>query len=238
VIDRTIPNRRDDLVFVTNGIPSTFIGYSNQKNNDDIDGLGKNCNSNIITTTVPHFGVLKVGSDPITKDTSPPTIIYGKHAERLKQIFESYNIRVEIASSIIDIDAAAIRKLVWVSSLWLLCHDQKNRTIQTNNDPLDVIQVHELKQEELYKLVRMELYPAALELLEQYHGIVGSNATHVMGTVDDVMAYLKSYSYSMPGAIPNKNLAIDEIEQRNGILLNTSISQPLHRALVSTAVDR
>jgi hypothetical protein len=170
-----------------------------------------------------------------------------------------------------DIDAAAIRKLLWVSGMWLLCHDNSSDSGSDNDsdndeskndsdcdsDPINVSQVHQLKQNELNELVEKELYPAAVELLERYHGrstqlrnasttsadTYANNDTDTsldkMGTLEEVMNYLKSYSLSMPNAITNKALAIDEIDQRNGILLSTKlvqIQQPLHKALIERVV--
>ncbi len=223
VIEQTIPSRRQDLVFVTNGIPSNFIQCFRNLNEDD---------DYSITTTVPHFGVLKVGADPISSKSSPPTFIHGKHSAKLQFILESYDLNVKVTSNVMEIDAAAIRKLIWVSGMWLLCHDNN-----VDNVSINVTQVHETKFEQLHELVRHELYPASLELLQRYHHDNDEitsldDAIEIMGSVEDVMSYLKSYSYSMPGAIPNKVLAIDEIDQRNGILLSTSIDQPLHRALI------
>lgn len=247
VIEKTVPNRREDLVFVTNGIPSDFIQCFHQLNNNDYYDIHNNGTTpdNIITTTVPHFGVLQVGADPISNKLSPPTFIHGKHAMKLRSLLTFYNLNVKVTSSLMEIDAAAIRKLIWVSGMWLLCHDNQNdhksghctTTVSTNNclHGINVTQVHETKQKQLYELVEKELYPASLELLQRYHPneIAGlKDAKQIMGSVDDVMSYLESYSYSMPGAIPNKVLAIDEIEQRNGILLSTSIDQPLHKALI------
>ena len=179
---------------------------------------------------MPHFGVLQVDAEPTSNKTSPPTFIHGKHAMKLRSLLTSYDLNVKVTSSIMEIDAAAIRKLIWVSGMWLLCHD--NHCL---HDGINVIQVHETKHTQLYELVEKELYPASLELLQRYHPnqISGlKDAKQIMGSVDDVMSYLESYSYSMPGAIPNKVLAIEEIDQRNGILLSTSIDQPLHNALI------
>lgn len=141
-----------------------------------------------------------------------------------------------------DIDAAAIRKLLWSSAMWLLCHDSNHNNIMmsSSSSPIDVTQVHKMKQHELYTLVKNELYPAALTLFERYYNISYMKAIEYMGTLEEVMKYLESYSVSMPGAIPNKELAIDEIRQRNCILLSSSVEQPLHEDLVCrvTKIDK
>mmetsp|Transcript_8372 Transcript_8372/g.10591 ORF Transcript_8372/g.10591 Transcript_8372/m.10591 type:complete len:207 (+) Transcript_8372:396-1016(+) len=195
-----------------------------------------------MTMTVPHFGILRVGDNPLSDETiSPPTIIYGKHANRLKQILELYEINVQIVSTLLAIDAAAIRKLLWVSSMWLLCHDPYSSSVTSDactSTPMDVSNVHKFKNKELCKLVEEELYPAAVTLLEEYHNKSNANARQIMGTVNDVLKYMESYSLSMPGACPNKQLAIDEIEQRNGVLLSvSSVPQPLHRALIKRVMN-
>ena len=59
-----------------------------------------------------------------------------------------------------------------------------------------------------------------------------------IGSAKEIVEYMKAYSYSMPNAIPNKLLAIDEFSQRNGYLLalGRSAAQPLHSHFVLQVV--
>ena len=159
MIKATTPKRREDLVFVTNGLPSDFIQYFYQSlinNTSPQEFVGENlCNDvqhHVLTTSVPHFGVLNVGADPISiSQLSPPTYIYGKHALKLKSILEAYDLNVKVTSTIMDIDAAAIRKLIWVSGMWLLCHDSHGdggsccTATSSSTRSINVSQVHETK---------------------------------------------------------------------------------------------
>jgi len=223
------------LVFVTNGIPSDFLRRPlSSDNNDDCKAYEyeySGLDENEITTSVPHFGVLKVGQDPISNDSSPPTIIHGKHSECLAFILAKHGVSTQIVSSLQQVDAVAIRKLLWVSIMWLLCHDHDGH----HEGPITVKTVHQTKRLHVRKLV-MELIPAANLLLKRYHPRERDNGN--IGSVDEVVDYLEAYSYSMPNAIPNKLLAMDEFAQRNGFLLSTleSVSQPLHRDLVKRVV--
>jgi hypothetical protein len=200
---------------VTNGIPSDFYNQVQNSSDGDVDIEG-------MTTTVPHFGILSQNSDPISDPSSPPTFIHGRHASKLADILTQFDVKVTILNTLMQIDVAAVRKLLWVSMLWLLCHDTEEM------DPIDVIRVHETKEDLFRKLVE-ELLPVAISLFQFYHP---DCHTKQMGSVESIYKYLHSYSYSMPGAIPNKQLAIEEMGQRNALLLERPFRQPLHRNLV------
>lgn len=197
VIQRTPWQRRNDLVFVTNGIPSDYLQerrHCCQMN----DKQGKRTSANkllfstfqgldpdVCTVTVPHFGVLNVGDDPISGDTSPPTMVYGRHSHRLQEILQRYGVKVKIVDSRKDVDEMAIRKLMWVSIMWLLCHDTTTTTTATatKEQPLTVSEVHAKRDFDLRQLV-CELLPAANLLLEQYHPSTTSN-THTIRSASD-----------------------------------------------------
>jgi glycine/D-amino acid oxidase-like deaminating enzyme len=76
------------------------------------------------------------------------------------------------------------------------------------------------------------------------NAVTESNATNSIGTLlsrERVLSYLSNYSYSIPNAIPSKDLALSELEQRNGIWLQSqqqNQQQPLHQALVELVAGR
>ena len=209
---------------MTNGIPSNFLAGL-----DDSD-------KRTITTSVPYFGVLSVGGPVISGNSSPKTIIHdGRHAQTLANLLESQGIRCKIegsrraANGIKDIDMAAIQKLIWVSSMWLFCHDSEEEDAAA----LTCSEVHDLKNAQLKELLR-ELVPAANELLEVYHP--GSSTG--IGSIDEVAKHLEDYSNSIPTAVVSKHLSIEEFEQRNGYLLSVErlAPQPIHREIVERVV--
>ena len=252
--------------------------HDNVNDNGDGDDNGSYAmDVNEITTSVPYFGVLSVGATPISESSSPPTVIHnGKHAKTLASLLESHGIRCNIVgmgahgdggeygnatgngNGLKEIDAAAIQKLIWISIMWLLCHDcqgDRERTSKRASEsepdgrqevgPITCSNVHKMKKEQIQKLLR-ELVPAANELLEVYHpesskegtGTVVAGARTGIGSIAEVEKHLQDYSFSMPSAIPNKQLAIEEFEQRNGYLLSVegSAPQPIHRELVERVV--
>lgn len=220
VIERTLPERRNDLVFVTNGIPSDFLMLKKRH----FVGLDEN----EITTSVPYFGVLGVGEEPVSNVSSPPTIINnGRHARLLAKMLVSSGINSTVVNSIKHVDEEAVKKLIWISIMWLLCHD-------CEGDSITCTQVHKEKGVEVDELLH-ELVPAANDLLRQYDS--GSSGKGI-GSIADVGQHLKDYSFSMPNVIPNKILAIEEFEQRNGYLLRMEGSTPqiVHRKLVENVV--
>ncbi|KAI2512801.1 FAD dependent oxidoreductase [Fragilaria crotonensis] len=192
----TEPDRRDDLVWVGNGLLSDF-----QEN---------------ATVILPHFGVLQPNANAVTSHDSPPTYVYGKHANIMADVLARQGIPViQQIHSWTTICQLAARKLAWASCLWLLCHDPS----PSRDSPLTVSQVHAQKSHELEQLVR-ELLPVLEEL-------TGSKAE----TVEDIMSYMYSYSMSMPNAVPSKQLALDELIHRNGVFFRET-SQPLHSQLL------
>lgn len=204
VVRLTVPGRMRDLVLIANGLPSRLVGEGLEIQKLAEDGL---------TVAVPHFGVLRVGGDVVTSASSPPTIVSGRHSASLRILLEKqWGVQMEEAESMEQVEVSAVKKLLWSSLLWLLCHEDEN--------PIDVTTVHDTKSPKLRELVQ-ELLPTANLLAE---GDVG--------TEEEIMEYLESYSRSMPEAVPNKKLAIEEISGRNALFLQAGTDQPLHEELV------
>lgn len=166
------------------------------------------------TFVVPHFAILNKGEGVITTSLSPPTYVSGKHASTVARVLEADGIRVEIVSWN-EVRVAAARKLLWASCMWLLSH--------TSSPPLTVVEVHKTKQEMLLQLVR-EVWPA----LQHKVGIFGDN------DIEKTIIYLQAYSESIPTAVPSKDLATEEVRERNGISmqLRDSFAQPFHEELL------
>ena len=200
VHQQTLPERRVDLVLLGNGIP-------------DYEFLES-------TIVVPHYAVLKVccRNDPnpiITSPLSPKTLVYGKHASSTAAILERYGVATEIVDTFEKIRAAAARKLLWASCMWLMCHS-------ADNAPLTVAQAHDQRQLELDRLLD-ELLPA----LSEWTGVSENPSQH--------KEYIKAYSLSMPNAVPSKDLAIIEVRDRNGVWLdlrNKQFPQTFHQQLL------
>lgn len=104
--EQTWEQRKDDLVFVGNGIPPDEFEYS--------------------TVIVPHYSVLQIcqrndTENPIgTSPGSPKTFLYGKHASYAARILEKYGVATEIVDAFLTIKVKATLKLAWASCMWLL----------------------------------------------------------------------------------------------------------------------
>lgn len=216
IYQETKLSRRSDLCFVGNGIPPQEF---------------RDC-----TVVVPHFAVLEVcrrrcrGADQEspqtirTTESSPPTYIYGKHATRVAATLQQHGVNTQLVDSFDEIQVYAGLKLLWASCLWLLCHNETT-AVQM---PLTVVQVHEQRQEDLDRLVD-ELLPTLKEV------IIRMRSNNTNDDVDDsslqrllsssllskksVNDYLHRYSHSISTAIPSKDLALSEMQERNGIFL-------------------
>lgn len=212
VVHSTPMNRRKDLVIIANCLPSR---------------LPKD-----MTYSVLHFGILKQGQLPVTSDVSPPTVVFGPHANFLSHLLEKYEVKTKIASTFEELEKFALLKLLWVSFMWLLCHDVECKQgfddeYGIENVRLTVTEVHDTKQELLRALV-LEAIPVMKRLKSGGQNDVGYD-------VNNIMEYLESYSKSMPNVIPSKDLAIAEFQGRNGILLAYG-NQPLHSELVHRVI--
>ena len=241
IVRSTLPSRRRDLVFVTNGLPSRIL--ASLKCDDTWNGSAQEDFEDILksmTLSVPHFGVLSVGGDVVTSSSSPPTFVHGRHSSNLASLLQPHGIVVEQVESISNLQAAAVKKLMWSSTMWLLCHEREDINEGKENDstsdvyvgirskPIPVAMVHEKKEAKLRDLV-IELLPAANILVGKGYNL---------GSADDIVAYFRLYSLSMPQAIPSKDLAMNELPERNGLFLNpnshdtSSPTQPIHETLL------
>ena len=105
-----------------------------------------------------------------------------------------------------------MKKLMWSSIMWILCHEEEcdgdsdganymydNGTgnASSASKAITVAEVHEKKERKLRALAE-ELLPAANSMLGQDNGL---------GTVDEILAYFRLYSFSMPNPIPSHDLS-------------------------------
>lgn len=229
VLQNTLPDRIDDLVWVCNGLPyDMIIKSTNNNDNNDVSNV-------LMTYSVLHFAVLNRQDDPKiqTKALPPSTILFGKHANTFAEtILHPYSIPTKIVSSIHEIQMHAIYKLLWVSSMWLLCHSSSIH--HHDNTPITVKQVHTHKESLLKHLIKDEFIPVMQKIPQlRMHNNDDSDSSKTIN-LDDIMTYLRQYSFSMPDhTIPSKELALKEFSDRNGILFATNPkSQPIHHELI------
>lgn len=206
VWDATVPNRRKDLVFLCNCIPSRHLDLLTDENTVEV------------TIAILHFGASKDQSGPKASCSleSPPTVIYGKHANTLSKLLEKDNIPVAVANSAQELQTAAVKKLAWSSLMWLLCHD-----ISPNEKPLTVKDVHTAHSDKLQMLVK-EIIPPLEALGQESWTEHESGSSKYALTTEDMMNYLETYSKSISegNVTPNRDLALEEIHERNGLILS------------------
>jgi glycine/D-amino acid oxidase-like deaminating enzyme len=200
-----VPNRRKDLVFLCNCIPSRHLSFLNEESGDEA------------TVAILHFGVLKKHVPKVScSPGSPPTVVYGRHANTLAKLLENDNVPVTVAESGLELQAAAVKKLAWSSLMWLLCHD-----VGFNDKPLSVKDVHTLHSDKLQKLVE-ELMPALKALGVETWTTEELGSFQSTWSTEEMMIYLERYSMSISGGniTPNRELAMREIYERNGLILS------------------
>ena len=225
VYDTTLPHRRKDLVFLCNCIPSRHLVFDN-----DFD----------ITFAILHFGVSVDATPSVLVPTpilnnspnAPATVMYGKHSTKLFDLLQKDGIPVRIANCAQEVQAAAAKKLAWSSLMWLTCHG-----LCENGRSMQVKDVHRYKSDELKRLVE-DILPA-LETLASENWTAESktvasspdSTTESIGSVQDVLDYLHSYSMSISNGnvTPNKKLALIELQERNGLLLSLARSEKLEK---------
>ena len=201
IYQQCAPDRRSDLIWMGNGLPEEEWDVS--------------------TWVVPHFGVLQINGPIVTAATSPPTYIYGKHANFVQETLRSHGVsKIQIVDTIHSLRRRAVHKLLWASCLWLLCHEQSSL-------PLTVSRVHVEKSALLRELVQ-ELWPAVLEVAAATdEEFLSSESTDI----ESVLQYMEQYSQSMPDAIPSRALALAELHDRNGKFYRPG-KQPCHERLL------
>jgi hypothetical protein len=197
-----------------------------------------------ITIAILHFGISHDNNAmPIlnVSPQSPPTVVYGKHAIALSTLLERDGIPVFVVHNPRNIQIAATRKLVWSSLMWLLCHDSSSSSGSSSGggNPISVKEVHQFKSNQLRSLVD-EILPSLCTLaLESWTGnniytSVSDDKEYpecedddddrppVIGSVQNILDYLLQYSMSMSNGcvIPSLELALNEIQERNGLLLS------------------
>jgi hypothetical protein len=208
VWDGTVPHRRKDIVFLSNCVPSHHLRFlSDEEINQQV------------TIAVMHFGASKQQSNPIVHcfpETSPPTILYGRHASNLAALLGHDGIPVIIAKSSQELQAAAVRKLAWSSFMWLLCHD-----VECNELPLTVKDIHVNHSDKLQKLVE-ETIPLLKSLGSEKWSIKEDSGAELTWSVQDMLEYIKRYSMSISNGnvTPSRDLALTEIYDRNGLILS------------------
>ena len=200
--NQTVETRRQDLVFIGNGLPLPEWETA--------------------TVVVPHFAMLtkcRINQSSVsTNPHSPPTYLCGRHAPEAARILQAHGIPTKILESFQDIQKAAAFKVLWASCMWLLCH--------SSDSPLTVAQVHNNKQDKLDELVD-ELFPALIQLVSQ------------SVNRKELDRYLRDYSFSIPNAIPSKELAMAELNDRNGVFLSlrsTEHPQNYHQQMIQDLV--
>jgi len=213
LVKKTHPERREDLVFVCNGLVSKVLS-----------SIGI-ISANEVTIVVPHFAVLKVNADPV--GIRVPSVVFGKHAKNVSILFASAGLPVSIVKTVEQINLASSKKLLWASLMWLLTRD-----FDDDRPQYSVGQIYsDQKLKEKLELIVSEMLPAV-----QYMAIEGSNTTlsNVPLKLKSVMEYLETYSLSIPEARPSLDLGLNEFNERNGqfLLLDNVFHQPLHKELL------
>ena len=242
IYEATPFSRRRDLVFAGNPglpiddrfgeatvlVPHFSVLYENQWANSKSESDGES------ESDYSARSAIRVDTDP---ERSPPTYVYGRHAETVAGVLKASGILPEPCGSFGSLKAHSGRKLLWASCLWLLCHEARGNG-NGNARPLTVGEVHATKKDDLEKLVD-ELLPSLGELL-----LSGTNddadRAGVAGILDRgaTLAYLRNYSESIPGAVPSVDLAREEFADRNGVWLRRRgggwgrNEQPYHRELL------
>ncbi|KXZ51723.1 hypothetical protein GPECTOR_11g170 [Gonium pectorale] len=108
VVDATAPERRQDLVFIQNGMLQPWL---------DARGLGEN------TQVLVYFAVAKKGDKPTDgkTDVNPEglTAAYGKHAQAVADRLHSAGLSCKVLGKA-DFQRAMLEKLVWISAFMLV----------------------------------------------------------------------------------------------------------------------
>jgi ketopantoate reductase len=108
VVDATPPERREDLVFIQNGMLQPWL---------DEKGLGDN------TQVLVYFAVAKLGDAPIDgkTDTNPEglTAAVGKHAEAFAARLSTADLSCKVLDRV-EFKKSMLEKLIWICAIMVV----------------------------------------------------------------------------------------------------------------------
>ena len=175
-----------------------------------------------MTIGVLYFGVLSCGAEPSTGSTAPASVAAGPHAARLAALLDRCSLRCDALPKAADANAAAGAKMMWSSSMWLLCAVHA----------CCIDDVHAQHADQLAALVD-ELY-AEVCASAAADRVLSDDVRLV--AVETSLEQMRAYSSSMPGVVPSRELALEELTERNGWFVRRARtagrSQPTHEALL------
>ena len=117
IIEKTPAGRREDLVFLQNGMLEMFLQSKGLQNN---------------TQALIYFAVTKFGEKPTdgitTKNPEGLTSVTGKHAEQVALRFKSGELACHIKNAA-DYRASMFEKLIWISAFMLVGAQHPGATV-------------------------------------------------------------------------------------------------------------
>lgn len=178
------PTDRSKFCFLCNGIipPSTF------------------------TIIVPWFGVK---NSILISSNAPPTIIYGVKSPSVQSVLQSLGINSKIAQTEEELREAQMTKLMWSSSMWLLC-----ASFSTNIEGV---------------LTNVDSKNAYRNLIKEYSDLADLDFSKSLKKLDDYNS-----SEGMRAVTPSRELAEEEFQFRNGVWLKMDEGGTFHRELLSS----
>ena len=111
VYQRTVPERREDLTFLCNGMVRDILAAETDP----------------LTIACLYVGVIsrdcEAGTHEIAFSEATPSILHGRHAEALGSLFDEVGLPHKVCPDVAAAREACLVKLVWSSALWLVCAD-------------------------------------------------------------------------------------------------------------------
>ena len=193
VYERTVPERRQDLVFLQNGIVRTMLPPC----------------APTATCAVLYFSVLERGGPAKGGGCS---FVHGRFAPFLARLLRAGGLECKEVKRLHTIEALAAEKLLWASCMWMVCHAHGG---------MSVGQVHDTPacQQTLRELVA-ELLPVAARTLSPAHGdgelltVGAGDEIAALDNLDSVCARMEAYSRRIHLAVPSKKMALEELAHR------------------------
>ncbi|KAI8108034.1 hypothetical protein M9434_006065 [Picochlorum sp. BPE23] len=168
IVEGTPADRREDLVFIQNGMLQPWL---------ETKGLGEN------TQVLVYFAVAKKGEAPTDgkTDTNPEglTAAYGKHADAIASRLHAAGLSCKVLPKT-EFQQSMLEKLVWICSFML---------IGAKHGGCTVGEVESTHTEEVSNLIK-ELYVAGCGDLG-----IPVNAGELQGMVERLNAYARSVSH-------------------------------------------
>ena len=157
----------------------------------------------VSTCAALYFGVKEDGS-LITSDNPPFTSVFGLHAENFARVLGDLGVKTEVIKDLPDFERLRFAKLVWSSAFWLLCHCHCH--CHVGSVPIGKVD----------KKLQNDLIDELIDVVTKSDEFNLGPNNRTQFPQKEMKRDVLDYASLMQHVTPSFELAMEEIESRNG----------------------